>query len=165
MIRNDLPLMRCEMENLTEQDRALLRALQQDARITNQELAERAGMSASACWRRVRALEEEGVIRRYATVLDAAKAGLSFHAIAHVTLTRHDHRHVDTFIAEVGRRPEVLDCFAVTGEADYMLRVMCADLDAYNRFLEAFLFRLPGIANVRTSLVLKGVKQETAVPL
>src|SRR5690606_3507600 len=98
-------------------------------RITNQELAERAGMSASACWRRVRALEEGGVIRRYATVLDAAKAGLSFHAIAHVTLTRHDHRHVDTFIAEVGRRPEVLDCFAVTGEADYMLRVMCADLD------------------------------------
>ncbi len=153
------------MERLTEQDRLLLRALQQDARITNQELAEKAGMSASACWRRVRALEEEGVIRRYAALLDAGKAGLGFHAIAHVTLTRHDHRHVDTFIAEVARRAEVLDCFAVTGEADYLLRVVCADLDAYNRFLEAFLFRLPGIANVRTSLVLKGIKQETAAPV
>ena len=153
------------MENLTEQDRALRRALQQDARITNQELAERAGMSASACWRRVRALEEAGVVRRYAAILDAGRAGLGFHAIAHVTLTRHDHRHVDTFIAEVARRPEVLDCFAVTGEADYHLRVVCADLDAYNRFLEAFLFRLPGIANVRTNLVLKDIKQGTALPL
>ncbi len=153
------------MENLTEQDRILLRALQEDARITNQELADRASMSASACWRRVRALEEAGVVRRYAAILDAGRAGLGFHAIAHVTLTRHDHRHVDTFIAEVARRPEVLDCFAVTGEADYHLRVVCADLDAYNRFLEAFLFRLPGIANVRTNLVLKDIKQGTALPL
>lgn len=152
-------------EPLNEQDRRLLRALQEDARISNQALAERAGMSASACWRRVRALEEAGVIRRYSTLVDAPAAGLGFHAIAHVMLTRHDHRHVDTFIAEVRRRPEVLDCFATTGEADYHLRVVCENLDAYNRFLEGFLFRLPGIANVRTNLVLKDIKQETAVPL
>ena len=152
-------------ETLNEQDRRLLRALQEDARISNQALAERAGMSASACWRRVRALEEAGTIRRYATLVDAPAAGLAFHAIAHVMLTRHDHRHVDTFIAEVRRRPEVLDCFATTGEADYHLRVVCENLDAYNRFLEGFLFRLPGIANVRTNLVLKDIKQETAVPL
>ena len=120
-------------------------------------------MSASACWRRVRALEEAGLIRQYVTLLDAAKAGLSFHAIVHVTLTRHDHRHVETFIAEVRRRPEVLDCFATTGEADYHLRVMCRDLAAYNDFLEDFLFRLPGIANVRTNLVLRDIKQQTAV--
>ena len=81
------------------------------------------------------------------------------------SLTRHDHSHVDTFIAEVRRRPEVLDCFATTGEADYHLRVACENLDAYNRFLEGFLFRLPGIANVRTNLVLKDIKQETALPL
>lgn len=153
------------METLTEQDRRLLRALQADARISNQQLAEKAGMSASACWRRVRALEEAGVIRRYAAILDAGAAGQRFHAIAHVSLTRHDHRHVDTFIAEVRLRPEVLDCLAVTGEADYHLRVVCEDLDAYNRFLEGFLFRLPGIANVRTSLVLKDIKQETALPV
>ena len=83
----------------------------------------------------------------------------------HVSLTRHDHNHVDTFIAEVKRRPEVLDCFATTGEADYHLRIVCADLAAYNDFLEGFLFRLPGIANVRTNLVLKDIKQETALAL
>lgn len=153
------------MEKLTDQDRRLLRLLQENARISNQELAERTGMSASACWRRVRMLEETGVIRRYAAILDAASAGQTFHAIVNVSLTRHDHSHVDTFIAEVMRRPEVLDCFAVTGEADYHLRIMCENLDAYNRFLDVFLFRLPGIANVRTNLVLKDIKQQAAVPL
>lgn len=153
------------MEALTEQDRRLLRALQENARISNHELADKAGMSASACWRRVRALEEAGIIRRYAAILDAPRAGRPFHAIVHVMLTRHDHGHVDTFIAEVQKRAEVLDCFAVTGEADYHLRVVCENLDAYNRFLEGFLFRLPGIANVRTNLVLKNIKQETGLPL
>jgi DNA-binding Lrp family transcriptional regulator len=150
---------------LEEADRRILRALQADGRISNQELAERVGMSASACWRRVRALEEAGIIRGYAALVDPARAGLGFHAVVHVTLTRHDHRHVDTFIVEVGRRPEVLDCFATTGEADYHLRVLCRDLDAYNQFLEGFLFRLPGIANVRTNLVLKGIKHGGAVPV
>lgn len=151
--------------SLADQDRRLLKALQEDGRISNQALADLAGMSPSACWRRVRALEEEGTIRRYTTLVDAHAAGLTFHAIVHVMLTRHDHSHVDTFIAEVTRRPEVLDCFATTGEADYHLRVVCENLDAYNRFLEGFLFRLPGIANVRTNLVLKEIKHETAVPL
>lgn len=150
---------------LEEQDRRILRELQVDSRISNQELAERAGLSASVCWRRVRALEEAGVIRRYPALIDAPKVGMGFHAIVHVSLTRHDHRHVDNFIAEVRRRGEVLDCFATTGEADYHLRVVCADLAAYNLFLEGFLFRLPGVANVRTNLVLKDIKQETAVPL
>lgn len=150
---------------LEEPDRRILRVLQADGRISNQELAERVGMSASACWRRVRALEEAGMIRGYAALVDPARTGLGFHAMVHVMLTRHDHRHVDTFIAEVSRRPEVLDCFATTGEADYHLRVLCRDLDAYNQFLEGFLFRLPGIANVRTNLVLKGIKHGGAVPV
>jgi DNA-binding Lrp family transcriptional regulator len=150
---------------LEEPDRRIIRAMQADGRISNQELAERVGMSASACWRRVRALEEAGIIRGYAALVDPARAGLGFHAVVHVMLTRHDHRHVDTFIAEVGRRPEVLDCFATTGEADYHLRVLCRDLDAYNQFLEGFLFRLPGIANVRTNLVLKGIKQDSPIPV
>lgn len=152
-------------EILSEQDRRLLRALQTDGRLSNLELAEKAGMSASACWRRVRALEEAGVIRGYAALVDAPAAGLTFHAVVHVMLTRHDHSHVETFIEEVRRRPEVLDCLATTGEADYHLRVVCEDLDAYNRFLEGFLFRLPGIANVRTNLVLKPIKMETALGL
>jgi DNA-binding Lrp family transcriptional regulator len=113
----------------------------------------------------VRALEEAGIIRRYCAIVDPARVGRTFHAIVHVTLTRHDERHVETFIAEVRRRPEVLDCHATTGEADYHLRVVCEDLAAYNEFLERFLFRLPGIANVRTNLVLKEIKQETAIAL
>lgn len=153
------------MTKLEEQDRRILAALQADSRVSNQELADRAGMSASACWRRVKALEEAGIIRRYCAIVDAAAVGMGFHAIVHVSLTRHDHNHVDTFIAEVKRRPEVLDCFATTGEADYHLRIVCADLAAYNDFLEGFLFRLPGISNVRTNLVLKDIKQETALAL
>lgn len=153
------------MDRIEEQDRRILRALQANARISNQELAERTGMSASACWRRVRALEAAGIVRGYAALIDERRAGLGFHAMVHVTLTRHEHGHVETFIAEVRRRAEVLDCFATTGEADYHLRVLCADIEAYNLFLEGFLFRLPGIAHVRTNLVLKEIKHETAVPV
>jgi DNA-binding Lrp family transcriptional regulator len=150
---------------LDEQDRRLLRILQRDGRISNQELAEQAAMSASACWRRVRALEEAGVIRRYAAVLDPASCGLSFHAIVHVQLARHEEGFVTEFVAAVSRRPEVLDCFATTGEADYHLRVLCADLETYNAFLERYLFRLPGVQSARTNLVLKEVKHDLALPL
>jgi DNA-binding Lrp family transcriptional regulator len=151
--------------DLTEQDRRILALLQTDARISNQELADRAGMSASACWRRVRLLEEEGVIAAYPAVLDAEKAGLSFSAIVHVTLARHEAHPVSAFISRIVERPEVLDCFATTGEADYHLRIVCRDKDAYNAFLEDFLFRLPGIAHVRTNLVLKDIKLTTKLPL
>ena len=150
---------------IEEQDRRILKALQEDGRISNQELAEKTAMSASACWRRVRALEQAGVIRRYTALVNPAEAGLSFHAILHVQLTRHEPGYLDTFIAEVMQREEVQDCFATTGEADYHLRVLCRDLDAYNAFLEDVLFRLPGVANVRTNLVLRSIKQETAIAL
>ena len=150
---------------LEEPDKRILAVLQEDGRISNQDLAERCGLSASACWRRVRALEDGGIISGYRALLDPNESGLKFHAMVHVTLTRHDHGHVDTFIAEVQRRPEVLDCFSTTGEADYHLRVLCADLDAYNIFLEGFLFRLPGIANVRTNLVLNNIKHTTRLAL
>jgi DNA-binding Lrp family transcriptional regulator len=110
-------------------------------------------------------LEEAGVIAAYPVVLDAEKAGLSFSAIVNVTLTRHDASHVETFIARIVERPEVLECLATTGEADYHLRVVCRDKAAYNAFLDTFLFRLPGIAHVRTNLVLKEVKLSTRLPV
>lgn len=150
---------------LDDQDRRLLRILQRDGRISNQDLAEQAGMSASACWRRVRSLEESGIVRGYAAEVEPAAAGLRFHAIVHVQLARHQQTAVGPFVDAVARRPEVLDCFATTGEADYHLRVLCADLDAYNEFLEHFLFRLPGLQSARTSLVLKQVKHAIALPL
>lgn len=150
---------------LTERDRQLLRLLQRDARLSNQDLAERAGMSASACWRRVKALEEAGLITGYVAEVDAERAGLSFGAVVHIRLERHEHAHVDGFIAAVLRRPEVLELFATTGEADYHMRVVCADKAAYNSFLDDFLFRLPGVALVRTNLILKEHKRTALLPL
>jgi Lrp/AsnC family transcriptional regulator, leucine-responsive regulatory protein len=150
---------------LEEQDRRLLRELQRDGRISNQDLAEAAAMSTSACWRRVRLLEEARVIRGYAAIVDPAACGLSFHAVVHVQLARHEERFVEQFAEAIARRSEVLDCFATTGEADYHLRVLCADLETYNLFLERFLFRLPGVQSARTNLVLREIKHEVALPV
>ncbi len=150
---------------LGKQDRRLLRLLQENGRISNQELAEAAGMSPSACWRRVRALEGAGVIKGYMAMLDARRCGMGFHAIVNVQLARHDGRYVDDFIRAITVRPEVLDCFATAGESDYHLRVRCTDLDAYNAFLDDFLFRLPGLQHVRTNLVMKEIKHARGVPI
>lgn len=150
---------------LNESDRKILDLLQTDARISNQDLAEQAAMSASACWRRVRTLEEEGIISGYAALVDPARAGLGFSAILHVSLTRHESEHVEQFIAAVMRRPEIVECFATTGETDYHLRVICADKEAYNAFLDNFLFKLPGLAHVRTNLVLKDIKLTVKMPV
>jgi DNA-binding Lrp family transcriptional regulator len=150
---------------LTDRDRELIRLLQRDARLSNQDLAERAGMSPSACWRRVRALEEAGLITGYVAEVDAERAGLAFGAIVHVRLERHERAHVEGFIEAVLRRPEVLELFATTGEADYHLRVVCRDKAAYNRLLDDFLFRLPGLALVRTNLILKEHKRTAVLPL
>lgn len=146
---------------LEERDWKLLEQLQADARLTNQELADRVGMSPSACWRRVRQLEDAGIITGYRATVDTRAAGLAFHAILHVQLTRHTREVVDRFIAEVLRHDEVLDCFATTGTADYHLRILCRDLDAFNAFMERTLFRLDGIANIQTNLVLRHVKSKT----
>ena len=146
-------------------DRQILTALQQDGRISNQDLAERSAMSASACWRRVKALEETGVIERYTALIDPESVGLSFHAMVHVVLSRHQAGHVEGFIDAVMTRPEVLDCFATTGDADYHLRVRCRDLNAYNAFLEEFMFALEGVSTVKTNLILRQLKHETRLPV
>ncbi len=153
------------MDTLRDQDRTLLALLQDDCRLSNQELADRAGMSPSACWRRIRQFEAEGIIDRYTAILNAEAAGLTFSAILHISLTRHNAEAVAMFISSVTARPEVLECLATTGEADYHLRVVCTDKDAYNLFLEDFLFRLPGVAHIRTNLVLKEIKLETRLPV
>ncbi len=148
-----------------EQDRTLLRLLQTNGRMSNQELAERANMSTSACWRRVRALEAAGAIQGYVARLDPAVCGFTFQAIVHVQLARHDPNFVKTFVEAIMGREEVLACFATTGEADYYLHVICQDQAAYNAFLDYFLFRVEGVASVRTNLVLKEVKNTKAIPV
>ncbi len=143
---------------LDRQDWTLLKLLQKDCRISNADLAAQAGLSASSCWRRVRALEEAGLITRYAAQVDPARAGLGFQAMVHVQLTRHAPDRVSEFIRVIETRPEVVECFATTGQADYHLRVIVRDIDAYNRFLETVLFRLPAVASAQTNVILRRVK-------
>ena len=150
---------------LGKKDRAILIQLQRDSRLTMQQLAEKVGMSSSACWRRVRSLEESGVIDRYAVIVNPGKAGFSLSSMTLVSLARHEERSVENFVTEVRRHPEVLECFATSGEADFHLRVVVEDIEAYNKFLDDFIFRIPGVSQVRSNIVLKEIKADTALPL
>ena len=150
---------------VSKKDRAILAELQRDSRLTMQQLAEKVGMSSSACWRRVRSLEESGVIDRYAVIVNPAKAGFALSSMTQVSLARHEERSVENFVTEVLRHPEVLECFATSGEADFHLRVVVEDIDAYNKFLDDFIFRIPGVSQVRSNIVLKEIKADTALPL
>ena len=149
---------------LEARDRRILDELQNDSRLTMQELAERVGMSGSACWRRVKSLEENGVIDRYAAIVNARKAGFGLSSVVHVSLARHEQKNVERFIREVQRHPEILECFATSGEADFHLRVVVEDIDAYNVFLDDFIFKLPGVSQVRSNIILKEIKADTALP-
>lgn len=149
---------------LDRADLKLLHLLQANGRMTNQELASEAGLSASACWRRVKVLEDSGVVRGYAALLDNEKAGFSMSAILHISLERHDSRFVEEFVKRVKDRPEILECFATTGDADYHLRVVVRDMAAYNQFLDMFIFKLPGIRQIRTNVILREVKAGVALP-
>ena len=148
---------------LEERDHRILDCLQADCRMPNAALAEAVGMSVSAVWRRVRMLEEAGVIERYGAVVSPEAMGLTFHAIVHVHLTRHERGRLADFIRAVETRPEVQECFATTGQSDYHLRVLCRDLAAYNRFLEDFLFRLPAVDSAQTNVVLRTIKRSGPV--
>lgn len=151
------------MMRLQEKDRQILTLLQRDSRMSNADLADAVGMSASALWRRVRALEDAGIIKRYGAVVDPVAMGLGFEAIVHVHLTRHDPEKIVDFIRAVEISPEVQECYATTGQADYHLRVLCRDLAGYNIFLEEFLFRLPAVASAQTNVVLRTIKRNRPI--
>jgi DNA-binding Lrp family transcriptional regulator len=151
------------MMELDDRDRRILTLLQQDSRLSNADLAEQVGMSSSALWRRVKAFEEAGIIERYGAVVSPRRMGLGFQAIVHVHLTRHDPERIVEFIRAVERHEAVVECFATTGQADYHLRVLTRDLEAYNSFLETFLFRLSAVASAQTNVVLRSVKQNVPI--
>lgn len=146
------------MPDIDQTDRRILDALRADSRISNVDLAEKVGLTASSCWRRVKALEDSGIIRHYTVALDDEKQGLRLGAIVHVHLTRHDPDHLETFMRAVQSRPEIRACYATTGQADYHLHIVCADIDAYNDFLEKVLFRIPAVASAQTNVILKRIK-------
>lgn len=146
-------------------DRRILAALQREGRISNQELAEEVGLSPSPCLRRVRALEEAGVIQGYVALVDHEAIGLPVTVFVSVTLERQEDQVLEAFENAMRVRPEVLDCVLQTGEADYFLRVVVADLAAYERFLAESLSRQRGIGRIRSSFVLRRIKATTALPL
>ncbi|GLQ05973.1 Lrp/AsnC family transcriptional regulator [Sneathiella chinensis] len=150
---------------IDETDTVILSLLQRDSRLTNSQIAAEAGISPSSCWRRVKSLETIGLIKGYGAILDRGKAGFSFSAILHVSLSRQVENTVQAFVHAVEQRPEILDCFATTGDADYHLRVVVGDIGEYNDFLDNFLFRLPGIAHVRSNIILKDIKSTQLLPL
>ena len=146
-------------------DQRILAALQENARVTNVELAEASGVSASPCWRRVRELERTGVISRYVTLVDPSSVGLPVSVFIQVSLEKQVETALEDFERVVLERPEVMECYLMTGDADYLLRVVVADLEAYERFLMDHLTRIPTVANIRSSFALKQVKYRTALPL
>ena len=146
-------------------DRRILEVIQEEARISNAELATRVGLSPSPCWRRVRALEDAAVIRRYVTLVDAQAIGLPINVFATVTLEKQVERALERFERAVAERPEVMECYLMTGEFDYLLRIMVPSLGAYERFLMDHLTRIEGIASIKSSFALKQVRYKTALPL
>ncbi len=152
-------------ETLDLSDIRILRALQADGRLTNQALAERVGLSASPCWRRVRALEEAGVIGGYRAVLDRRKVGLGVLAFARVRVGGHSDREAQEFADSVARLDAVVACYAIAGDADFLLQVVASDLDAYARFSMEVLRALPHIKEMQTMFVLKEIKPYQGLPV
>jgi Lrp/AsnC family leucine-responsive transcriptional regulator len=151
---------------LDRYDHRILELLQADARLNNQELAERIGLSPSPCLRRVRALEQEGYITGYRALVDARKLGLTLLALVHIAMDRHTPDRFANFEKQVARLPEVLECLLITGqEADYQLKVIVQDMDAYQALLLNKITRIEGVTGVHSSFVLRSVLDRTALPL
>ncbi|MEU7895607.1 Lrp/AsnC family transcriptional regulator [Nonomuraea sp. NPDC049152] len=146
-------------------DRRILHELQREGRISNAELAERVGLTPSPCLRRVKQLEESGVIRGYRALLDGAAVGRGFQAFVTVVMRYEDHDTVAAFEGEVAGMPEVVEAHRLFGDPDFLLRVAVADLAAYERFYSDRLSGLPGVARLTSHLTMKAIKQDTGLPI
>lgn len=146
-------------------DRRILAVLQDDGRLSNQVLAEKVGLSPAACWRRVRNLEQQGVILGYSARLDPERLGQGLCVLVNLSLQRHTIDSTANIEQQVSSYPEVLQCFAVTGNADFVLRVLVRDMAAYDRFLNEKIFTLQGIAQVNSNFALREIKNTLTVPV
>ncbi|MEJ2618926.1 MAG: Lrp/AsnC family transcriptional regulator [Candidatus Thiodiazotropha sp.] len=152
--------------NLDRYDKHLLQILQQEGRISNQELAERIGLSSSPCLRRVRALEDSGVIADYRAHLNSKKLGLNLMALVHISMDRHTPERFENFEQQIAAMPEVLECLLITGQdADYQIKVVVRDMDDYQALLLNKITRIEGVTGVHSSFVLRRVVDKTALPL
>ena len=151
--------------NLDKFDRAILRHLQRDGRMSNVDLSGAVSLSESACLRRVRALEELGLIDRYVAILDQKHAGLSGNVFVHIGLHREEQSELAAFETAVQDIPEVMECYLMTGEFDYLLRVVVSDMADFERLHNESLTRLPGVARVNSSVAIRTVRKTTELPL
>lgn len=142
----------------------IIRALQQNARLTNQQLAEAVNLSPSPCLRRVRLLEESGIIQGYTALVDAKAYGLPLTVFIRIKLAEHSEDIIGGFERRVAEVDAIQDCFLLTGDADYLLRVVVTDLDAYERFVRKVLQAIPGIGSIDTSIAYGTVKQSHVLP-
>jgi Lrp/AsnC family leucine-responsive transcriptional regulator len=147
-------------------DKRILRELQSNARLTNAELAERVGLSASPCARRVKQMEDEGIIAGHAVLLNASKLGLKLHALIQISMDRHTPDRFEHFEAAVKMHPEVTECLLITGQsADYLLKVVVPDMEYYQEFLLNKITRIDGVADVHSSFIMRKVIDTTELPL
>jgi Lrp/AsnC family leucine-responsive transcriptional regulator len=146
-------------------DRRILAELQADGRMTNQDLSERVGLSPSPCLRRLRLLESEGVIAGYVALVEPTTVGLTVTAFVRVRLDRQDDRHLARFETTVADFPEVMECYLMTGDCDYQLRVLSPSLGAFEDFLRQKLTKIAGVAQVTTSFALRPIAYKTSLPL
>ena len=146
-------------------DKLILRALQRDGRISNKQLAQQVHLSESACLRRVRALEESGMIDRYVAMVSQSKANLPGNVLVHIGLHREEQSELAAFEKAVQDIPEVMECYLMTGEFDYLLRVVVTDMADFERIHKDELTRLPGVARVNSSVAIRTVLKRTELPL
>lgn len=142
----------------------ILDLLQDNAEMSISDLAEAAGLSASPCWRRVNELKESGVIKGTVALVDAPALGLAVNVFVQVSLKQQDRQSLDVFNAAIRTKPEIVECYLMTGEADYMLRVVVEDLAKFQALVVDFLTLIPGVANIRSSFALSQIKYTTALP-
>ncbi|MCG8690042.1 MAG: Lrp/AsnC family transcriptional regulator [Minwuiales bacterium] len=153
------------MIDLDEMDGKILRLLQADAGLSTADIAAKVGLSTSPCWRRIKRLRDAGVIEGQVTLVDPSSVGLKVTVFASVTLSGQHSESVAAFEAAVRAAPEILDCHAVTGDRDYMLRIVVPDIEAYDRFLTKTLLHLPEVGSINSRFALHRVKFTTALPL
>ena len=146
-------------------DRRILSELQDNADLSMQELGDRIGLSHTPCWRRVKRLEERGIVKRRVALLDAEQLDLAVNVFVNVSLRRHQENALNRFETAVQDVPEVVECYSVSGETDFLLRVVVADVTAYERLVKATLVHLPEVGNLTSTFALRQVKYTTALPL
>ncbi|MFT8674415.1 MAG: Lrp/AsnC family transcriptional regulator [Acetobacter sp.] len=143
----------------------ILEILQENAEVSNAELAERVGLSPSPCWRRVADMKAQGVFKGTVLLVDPLKVGLAVNVFVHVSLRQQDKQSLEVFTQAVQARPEVMECYLMTGEADFLLRVVIENLVRYQEFMLEVLTQIPGVSSIRSSFALDQVKYTTALPV